>query len=203
MAKRVCQYRDYNGNILVAGYPIDDNLEPWFNDMIEQYGLVKLCEMYPYQIIIKDESGEFKPAVDCTYNALVTNGFHMRLAMQNDALIEREGYRLRLADAYPDHDEPVVRDIAPPTADKIIEKEEDGYRIDYEHMPEQVTLKAPEGFHPNKDANGNYMANPKVSSNNWGYWGNNYGYYGSSWGSNPWSYNSYSSIYPYGSSYPF
>ena len=197
MAKRVWQYKDRTGKIWVASYPVDESSEPWLNEMIDQYGLEKLCEMYPYQIITMDASGEFKPAVDCTYNAMVTNWFHIRLAMKKDES-EPEEYRLRLADAYPDHDEPVVRDIAPPAAEKIIEKDEDGYRIDYEHMPEEVTIKGPgPGFHPNKDANGNYMANPKVAANQWGSWGN--GYYGT-WGNtyNPWSYNN--TVYPYGPS---
>jgi hypothetical protein len=138
--------------------------------------------MFPYQPIVQDENGQFRPEKPCSYNAMVTNGFHLKRAMNIDKVpYETEEYKLKLEEAFPDHDEPVVRDIAPPTEEQMVAKEGDGYGLNLNELPETVNLEVPQGWHPNKDRNGNYMAPPSIN-NGW------YNYGGYSSYTNPYSY---------------
>lgn len=156
------QYTDKQGINYVASKPQDLNLEPWFNDMIERYGLQTLTTMFPYVTLVLDKStGMLKPWQPCNYNARITNAFHVLYAQERDSKPveeKQDEYELNLTRHFPQKDPPIERNIGF-EAEKMIAGEGDGYSIDYEHMPETVALPPqPKNWHPNKDANGNYRS---------------------------------------------
>lgn len=162
--EKLQQYTDRQGINYVACYPSDD-LEPWFQEMIERYGLEMLVQMYPYQTLVLDpKTGFLRTYYPCRYNAKITNAFHLQLAkLRNSNQVtfkdaDQEWYSLRLAEAFPDHDDPEVRDVSPPTSSSFVATEEDGYGLNLGNLPESIPLKAVSGWHPNRDANGNYMS---------------------------------------------
>lgn len=173
------QYTNKNGVNFVASKPKNLDLEPWFDDMIERYGLKTLTSMFPYVTLVVDkETGMLKTWKPCSYNARVTNAFHVLLAeeldKQNEETIKEE-YDINLERHFPKQDKKIDRNIGFDTAN-IIAKDTDGYTIDCENMPEFVTVKAiPKGWHPNRDANGNYKSAKQQLYPIYGYY-NNYSY---------------------------
>ena len=159
--ERLRQYTDRNGHTYVACFP-DEDSEPWFQKMIDEYGLLQLVDLFPYQtLVLNPETGFTETSQPCRYNAKITNGFHLLLAQLRDTLPPPEsfeGYKLRLAEAYPDHDEPEVRDVSPPTPSDFVQTEQDGYQLNLEDVPETIKLPAVKGWHPNRDASGNYLS---------------------------------------------
>ena len=78
------QYTDKNGINYVSSM-IDKEIEPWFNEMVENYGLQTLTKMFPYiTLVVDDKTGMLKPWTSCTYNARITNAFHLLLAQAQD-----------------------------------------------------------------------------------------------------------------------
>ena len=73
------------------GIAPDITIETWFNSMIEQYGLEQLIQMYPYQPMkVNKETGIIEPInQDCTYNARVTNCFHVLYQRRRDKMIQQ------------------------------------------------------------------------------------------------------------------
>ena len=158
--ENIIQYTDKKGINYVASSPRDMDLEPWFDQMIESYGLFQLAKMFPYiTLVLNTETGLLEPCQPVRYNAKVTNGFHLMLAKERDENPEKYAteFKLHLEDAFPDHDEPEVRDVEFPGIDKFLLREEDGFGIDNEKLPESVSFKPIKNWHPNRDANGNYM----------------------------------------------
>lgn len=169
--ERLQQYTDRQGRNYVACFPQDTGLEPWFQDMVEAYGLERLTQAFPYQTLVLDpETGFTRTYCPCSYNAKLTNAFHLLAAQLRDAGYtndpERE-YSLRLAEAYPDHDDPEVRDVSPPTTSTFVATEQDGYGMHLDAMPETIPLQAVRGWHPNKDANGNFMSPQQYAASYW------------------------------------
>lgn len=170
------QYIDRNGVVYVSSKPKD--LEPWFNDMIERYGLYQLVSMFPYVTLVLDtNTGMLKTWAPCNYNAKVTNAFHILLAKQTDERYKndtQEEFALDLEKYFPKEDIPEYRYIEY-NKDDIIESDKDRYGIDYDSMPDSICIKPPPpNSHPNKDNYGNYRtAKPTIQT---------YGYY------NPYSY---------------
>lgn len=130
--------------------------------------------------------------------------------------MDEEMYSLNFGRLVPEKDDPVVRDVAPPSEDRFItrgDQAEDGYSIDLDKLPDEVVLEAPSHWHPNKDANGNYMSPLQFRNAGWGYpYGNGY-VYGTNpyvdylsqqtFGPNPYYTNPYSYNPQYYSNLPF
>lgn len=185
------QYTDRFGRSYVASHPKD--LEPWFNDMIERYGLKVLTQMFPYVTLVLDkETGMLKTWQPCSYNARVTNAFHLLLAQELDqksATDSQEEFPLDLERFFPKVDIPEERTLEY-DLDKVIEKDSDRYAMDYEGLPEYIPIYMPQpGAHPNKDSYGNYRS-PKQSIPNY------------NWYNRP-QYNSYLPQYYTFDQYPF
>lgn len=85
-------YRDKQGNEYVA-VSIDFEKENWVNTLIQQYGLKRLCEMYPYQPMRVDKkTGLIVPINPCDYQAKATNLFHIIYHMKLDEAQEQSNY---------------------------------------------------------------------------------------------------------------
>lgn len=171
------QYTDRKGNNYVASKPKD--LEPWFNDMIERYGLNVLVNMFPYvTLVIDQETGLLKTWNSCRYNAKITNAFHILLAKKMDEKYNednQEEFALDLERFFPKVDTVEEKNIEYNKESIIEDTPKTGYSIDYEHMPDQIKIQSPApNSHPNKDAYGNYRSpKPPIQSYNW----NNNQYY--------------------------
>ena len=164
------QYTDRAGRSYVASQPKD--LEPWFDDMIERYGLRTLTQMFPYVTLVLDHNtGMLTTWQPCRYNARVTNAFHLLLAQELDQKSvqdSQEEFPLDLERFFPKVDVPEEKTIEY-VLDDILEKESDRYGMEYDSMPEYINIwMPPTGSHPNKDQYGNYRA-PKsnIQSYNW------------------------------------
>lgn len=82
-------YKDTNGDEWV-GVGVDAEHESWFNSLIQQHSLQKLCEMYPYQPLKVDkETALLVPVFNCVYNAKLTNCFHVLYHMRLDEWREK------------------------------------------------------------------------------------------------------------------
>lgn len=83
-------YTNIAGEDFIGVAP-DISIETWFNSMIEQYGLEQLVQMYPYQPMkVNKETGIIEPInQDCTYNARVTNCFHVLYQRRRDKMIQQ------------------------------------------------------------------------------------------------------------------
>lgn len=187
--ERLQQYTDLQGRNYVACYPQDVEAEPWFRDMIEQYGLERLTQLFPYQTLVLDpETGFLKTYNPCSYNARLTNGFHLLAAILRDSGDQEQMrvFGLKLAEAYPDHDEPEVRDISPPTASVLVATEQDGYGLKLDNLPETIPIQAVRGWHPNRDVNGNYMAPQQYTASYWNPYPGGYSYFDNQ--PNPYTY---------------
>ena len=149
------QYTDKQGNTYVASPPQDSSLEPWFNDMVERYDLYQLTQMFPYVTLIVDpDTRMLKPWTTCSYNAKVTNAFHILLAQAKDSQMGEYGLE-NLEQCFSDvSDEP--RNINAPAPEKIIMTDKDGYQINYNNLPNYVIIEPLRNWHPNKDPYGNY-----------------------------------------------
>lgn len=177
------QYTDRNGRTYVASKPKD--LEPWFDDMIERYGIEQLTSMFPYVTLVLDqETGMLKTWVPCKYNAKVTNAFHILLAQKMDKRYvsdNKEEFALDLEKYFPKEDKPECKYIEY-DMNGVIESGNEGYEIDYNSIPLCINVTPPPpNSHPNKDRYGNYRT-PKPKS---------YGYY------NYYNYNPYSYLPQY------
>ena len=173
------QYTDRNGKNYIASKPND--LEPWFNDMINRYGLETLCNMFPYVTLVLDtNTGMLQTWVPCKYNAKVTNAFHILLAQKLDERYvsdNQEEFALDLEKYYPKKDK-VEDHYIEYDMNTVLETDKDRYNMDLMNMPEYITIASPPpNSHPNKDARGNYRT-PNSQVNYMGYY--NY--------SNPYSY---------------
>lgn len=73
------------------GIAPDIAIETWFNDLIAQYGLEQLVQMYPYQPMkVNKATGIIEPInQDCTYNARLTNCFHVLYQRRRDKMIQQ------------------------------------------------------------------------------------------------------------------
>jgi hypothetical protein len=203
--ERLQQYTDLQGRNYVACWPQDVEAEPWFQDMLESYGLETLTRLFPYQTLVLDpETGFTRTYNPCSYNAKLTNGFHLLAAKLRDAggdPNQLREYGLKLAEAYPDHDEPEVRDISPPTSSVFVATEQDGYGLKLNDLPETIKLEAIRGWHPNRDANGNYMSPQQYTSPYWNPYPGGFNYFANQ---NPYSYMpSYLPRYMKNEDYPF
>lgn len=83
-------YTNIAGEDFIGVAP-DISIERWFNDLIEQYGLEQLVQMYPYQPMkVNKETGIIEPiSPDCNYNARVTNCFHVLYQRRRDKMIQQ------------------------------------------------------------------------------------------------------------------
>lgn len=151
------QYINSEGTVFIAIPPQDSDLEPWFNEMVDCYGLEQLTQIFPYVTLVLDEdTGILKPWKECSYNAKVTNAFHILLQKKKDE--ESQCYGLEnLEKCFPIVDEKPQM-INPPTDKDIIMSDKDGYRFDYTKLPEYIIIEPLKNWHPNKDAYGNYMS---------------------------------------------
>ena len=189
----IVQYTDRFGKSYVASHPHD--LEPWFNDMIERYGLRVLTQMFPYMTLVLDkDTGMLKTWQPCNYNARVTNAFHLLLAQELDQNYSRdsqEEFALDLERFFPKTDIPEERTLEY-DLNSVIEKDSDRYAIDYDGMSDNILIYMPHpGAHPNKDSYGNYRA-PKSNIPNYNW----------NWYNRP-QYNSYLPQYYTFNQYPF
>lgn len=83
-------YKDRNGYEWI-GVGVDSTQEQWFNNIIQQYSLQKLCEMYPYQPLRVDkDTALLVPVFNCEYNAKLTNCFHVLYHMRLDEWKEKQ-----------------------------------------------------------------------------------------------------------------
>lgn len=178
--ERLQQYTDKQGRNYVACVPQDAGLEPWFQEMVEAYGLERLTQAFPYQTLVLDpETGFTRTFAPCSYNAKLTNAFHLLAAQLRDSgSTDQDGnYGLRLAEAYPDHDEPEVRDVSPPVPSNFVATEQDGYRMQLDQLPESVPIETVKGWHPNKDAYGNFMSPQQFAMAYWNPYPGGYSYF--------------------------
>lgn len=202
LKERVQQYTDHQGRNYVACYPQDVEADHWFHDMIEQYGLERLVQLFPYQTMVLDpETGLLKTYYPCSYNARLTNGFHLLAAISRDSG-NQEQMRvvgLKLAEAYPDHDDQEVRDVSPPTASVLVATEQDGYGLKFDDLPETISVQAVRGWHPNRDSYGNYMTPQQFTASYWNPYPGGYSYFANQ--TNPYTYlpryNTVNTQYPF------
>lgn len=174
------QYTDRNGKNYIASKPND--LEPWFNDMIKRYGLETLTKMFPYVTLVLDKNtGLLQTWMSCNYNAKVTNAFHILLAQKMDKRYvsdTQEEFALDLEKYFPKKDK-VEDHYIEYDLNSVLESEKDLHSLDFDSMPEYITIASPPpNSHPNKDSRG-YYRTPNSQVNYLGYY-NAY--------SNPYSY---------------
>lgn len=168
------QYTDIHGITYVASKPND--LEPWFDEMIERHGLPNLTHMFPYVTLVLDkETGMLKTWKPCNYNARVTNAFHILLAQELDKRYQQDNqqeFPLDLERFFPKVDIPEERNIEY-DIDNILLKDNELYEMTND-LPEYITIKnPPPNSHPNKDSYGNYRV-PKSNFPSYAYRYNSY-----------------------------
>lgn len=156
--EEIDQFIDSDGRVYVSS-KISDDLEPWFEDMISRYGLEKLIYMFPYVTLVLDNNtGFLKPWKPCSYNARVTNAFHIKWAKEKNNMALESEYGLSLSKYYPKEDEPVIRDIGI-NVSRIIMNKNELFSPNYDSMPEIIRIDPmPKNWHPNRDSNGNYLS---------------------------------------------
>lgn len=85
-SKYIIGYTDKDGNDFIGICP-DFNKEAWFNKLISDYGLERLCTEFPYQPLKVDkDSGMLITVFPCNYFAKATNCFHVLYHMRKDQM---------------------------------------------------------------------------------------------------------------------
>lgn len=166
------QFIDSDGVVYVAT-KISDNIQPWFDYMIERHGLSNLIQMFPYVTLVIDQrNGLLQPCYPCKYNAKITNNFHIKWAkeMKNKAHeLKLNEYSLNLTQYFPKENQPIIRDIGIDTS-RLITTQSDLFTPDYNSLPDVVHFSSlPTNWHPNRDSNGNYLS-ARMSNNQYNYY---------------------------------
>lgn len=133
----IVNYRDRQGNEYVA-VSADFEQEAWINNLIGQYGLEQLCEMFPYQPLRVDKAtGLLVPIFHCEYQAKATNLFHIIYHMKLDAA----------------QDQPQPQQNEYQNMDTSSPPQTYGFEQQFEESPSQVPEYSPhwqEAFHINE-----------------------------------------------------
>lgn len=191
---KILQYTDSYGNTYISldpeAYP---ELKKYIDDTLKQCSLLDLTIKYPY-VPLKKSCGRLVAYYDdqpvTTYNPAYTNYFHILRSKNVDSTMS---LNLKSIYSLEDKPAPLVVSLNP---NQAIMNENDGIGItpNEQRSEEPIQIKQVTNWHPNKDANGNYMSAQQI---------NNYANYTSAVASSPYySQSSYLST-PMALQYPF
>lgn len=194
---KIIQYTDSYGNVYVSADPeAYPEFKKYIEDTLKQCSLLDLTIKYPY-IPISLTAGGLLTAnhnenekADLSYNPAFTNYFHILRSKNVDSTMS---LNLKSIYSLEDKPAPLVVSLNP---NQAIMNENDGIGItpNEQRSEEPIQIKQITNWHPNKDANGNYMSAQQI---------NNYANYASAVASSPYySQSSYLST-PMAVQYPF
>ena len=178
--EKIVQFVDIYGNVFVALDPeVNINHKMFIEKTIKEKGLDMAVIMYPY-VPLKLENRILVPVSNenATYDARITNNFHIMKAKMNDVSFE-----LHLQDIYSNKEEkePLIVSMNKDNA-VINDNEGIGITPNDKRSEDPIMIKQVTNWHPNRDANGNYMSAQQM---------NNYANYVSSVVSSPYYGQSY------------
>ena len=180
--EKIVQYKDTYGNIYVS---IDPEANPvhkkFIDDSLAAKSIDELVIMYPY-IPLKLINRLLIQTVVANYDARVTNYFHILKVSKSEASVN-----LHLEDIY-SKEEKKDNAIVSLNAKDVIINDRDGIGMtpNDERSDKPIEIPQVENWHPNRDANGNYMSAQQMSNyaNYLSYVASS-PYYGQSYISNP------------------
>ena len=154
------QYIDSYGNVYVA---LDIENKPdakaFVDATIREIGLDRAVLQYAY-IPMKLIDRLLVQTKKVDYDARVTNNFHIMKAKLND-----ESYKLNLQNIYTLKEEKDPLVVSLNTSNVIINENEGiGITPNDKRSEEPIMIKQVKNWHPNKDANGNYMSAQQMSN---------------------------------------
>ena len=135
----------------------------WFYNLQNSMSLDELVKQFPYVVLVYDnDTGSVVEKYPCEYNGALTNNFHIAYAKYLDKKAqneEKDTYSLNIKSIY--NNKPDSQASIGFNEDNIIQNPNEGFIIDNDKIPDKIEIAPlPKNYHPNKDANGNYMAGP-------------------------------------------
>ena len=181
MTENIIQYRSRNGYLWVALDPESVNRKDWVIYMINKYGFQNLMNYFPYvNLYINPKDGKLDMVEEKEYDARITNFFYIAYfsSIENSNMFyDKSGYNPYANNYNCDSLSNVFFKEQPKNEpvyeinqkDIVFNKDDVLYEVSNDILPETIKLQPINKWHPNKDANGNYIQNGMYQQNPSGY----------------------------------
>jgi hypothetical protein len=159
----IIQYTDQYGTVYVSLNP-DSNpdYKKFIEDTVNSQGIISATIMYPYVPLVMIDRVLVPTVPKTEYDPKITNYFHIMKAKNSDEL-----YSLSLKHIYSTDTKEEPKIVSLNAANSIMNPNE-GISItpNDQRSEEPIVIPSVKNWHPNKDANGNYLSAQQINTNN-------------------------------------